>query len=274
MLILINRGLFVSGFNKISYAIGFEKNRTQYLYWKLDANKDGVRFASGTGGRFAIFDVKGKSVVKTKKNTEFLFPKEQSPVISSILDRVTDDDLVIKQASRDGDVPEQIVFEVNAFSLVLVGFDTDISWPNLDSLLSSDKNVRLETHAKDWEYATKGLMATFNEDLKKEHDTHESDILLDFKDNVIKLMTKQTMRASRKVPIVDVKDKASDTEDMKVHCTTPYLAEIFSKGDKGDAIILEFIDGDHPVFVRYPEKSNGSLGTMEQFTTFFASLKG
>ncbi len=269
----LTRGAFLHGINKIYYAVGFESTKERYLYWTLKVKKENISFAAGTGGRFAIFSMSGTGFLKADAEQEFFVPKDQTPVILSILDNLDDEQLRIKQAARTKVSVEQIIFETDSIRLVIVGFDPNINWPDTTKIIESKKTYKIKTVSNGWEYPTKGLTATFNAEVRREHEGHQASMDANVADKCIRLSSKTIMKAVRKVPIVEIIEQGEENS-MKFYTLAPYIAEIFSRSEKDQEITIEFIDHTRPIVVKYPSTTNDSLGVEEQLTTFFASLKG
>ena len=82
------------------------------------------------------------------------------------------------------------------------------------------------------------------------------------------------MKAQRKVPISDIKSQGEKINSLEFNCTTPYIAEIFTRCDKTDKISIEYHDSDErPIFVVGPPKDNAANGVRTQYILFFASMK-
>lgn len=268
----IVKGVLLEGINKILFGIGFEKHKPQYLNYVIEADKGHVRFITGTGGRFAVWDVEGKSCVSVNEKCRIFLPKEQTPVVMEIIaESDTDDNIIISQGIVDS--KPQILFQIGKIEVILVGIDIDVKYPDISQLMKEKKNIVVATKAEDWEYSTKGLKATFNEEVKKLHNTHESDLTLKLDSNYVLLTSKTNMKSSRKVPIVDIREKG-DSDSLRFHTTTNYISEIYASSDKEDDITLEFVDSKQPAFARFPRKDNKALGSHSNLTLFFAALQG
>ena len=274
--ISLDRSLYLHGYDRIGFAVGDLEHKPTYLYWMLQYKDKFVRFAAGNGGRFAVINFEGDNCIKTSKNGCFYIPGDQSKTIADIIKKVDDDHVKIKQAERTNDQPDQIQFEMNAFTLMLVGFDTTIKWPNIDTIFDKPKEYRVATNVADWDSPTQGLKATWNEDVKKEHDSHESDIVPCLDEGYIYLTSQTGFRAKRKVPIVDVAQSGDIREGPTFYCNTKYIGEIFEKNDPKTKVELQYNydpNATEPIFIIPPKANNGSLGVTEHFQMFFAQLK-
>ena len=273
----VPRGLFLEGIKQTFWAVGFEDHKEQYLYWRLIAEKGAANFAAGTGGRFARWDtwaLNNSSFLGSADTTQFFFHKDQTPALQSIIGALSSDDVIIRQATRKGDTPDQIVFEAGDVKIIFVGFNPNIKWPNIDKNIKEKKPYEIETKVSDWEYATKGLLATFSEEIKREHDSHESDIEAKLDKGFILLTSRTGLRAQRKVPIIDIKQRGDVADGLEFHCSTPYIGEIFSKNPKGSNVFIQHHeDTARPVFIVGSKNTNDAAGFESQLTVFFASMK-
>jgi DNA polymerase III sliding clamp (beta) subunit (PCNA family) len=268
----IDRNVFIEGAGRTNYAAGALESRYHYMYWMLDIKKNWARFTAGQGGRFAIFEVSGENFLKTDSEVKFYFPEKQTKVFISLLKEMDDDYITIKQASSSDESPDQILLTCGTFEIMLVGFDPDIYWPDIEAFLKKDRIYSVITEAQAWDYATRGVMATYNEEVKKQHDTHQSVIEVDLEGNQLILRAAKSMRSERKVPIIRIEKSDGDKKSLSLSCSTQYLREIFTKSDKADEVTIEFIDEKDPVTVTLPEKINEALGISERFVAFFAAM--
>lgn len=271
--IKINRAVFLEALKRVSWGLGFEEHKDEFLYWRLSAKKDHVRIVTGSGGRFAIVDVNGSSFVEVDSKTQFLIPNVQTSTIMGILSKSSDEELVIKQAEADGNYPAQIIFELSGSTIMLVGFDSNVKWPEFDALIEKKRTNRIRTKVSDWEYPTKGMMATYTEEVKKQHDTHESEIGIELDNEQIVLTSKSGARASRKIPIADILEKG-DREDFACLCHTGHIGEIYSKFDPDEDIEITYYDNESkPILITGPETPNESLNVKYQNRLFIGTMK-
>jgi len=268
----MDRKIFVDGVKRIFFAIGYEEMRAQYLHWVFRAKKNKVRFLTGTGARFAVLDVEGKNVVKMKgdQTTDIIFPKDPSIVVGDVLGKADGDTVEISQAND----PDQIVVSCDFYTLFLVKFDPNASYINEDDILNRDNDFVLKTKISDWELPTKGVVATYNEDLKARKDYQRAEMTIDTAKNIVNLRTEGTMRSKRKVKVRDVAVITKDDDDDRSWiCPVNYLEEVIThSSDSEDEISMELAGAMQPIIVRHPEHTNEVAGTKETFTIFFACV--
>jgi len=264
----INRNVFIEGLKKVFFAIGFEDLRQKYLYWMMRASGDHVRFAAGTGARFATLDVKGKGILKGKTKVDILFPKEHSGVLQDILSNIESDWVEVRRSSKNS----QIVITCGAYKVVLVSFDGEIEWVDEEKFLKIPKSCRLETNASDWDYATRGIMATFNDDVKKAHDTHETALTLDLGKSELRFSANPKMRSLRHIPIMNIEESQAEHEGMEFKVTSRFLREAAMLApEKNGKVYVELVDQSKPVFIRYPTKIADNQE--QELRVFFATVK-
>lgn len=83
----MRREIFFYAASKVLFAQGFEEHREKYMYWVIRAEKEQVRFAAGSGARFAILDIDGKDITNVSKQTNLLIPNEQSAALLEIISK-------------------------------------------------------------------------------------------------------------------------------------------------------------------------------------------
>ena len=275
----IDRSTLLRGIDKVKWAVGVEEHREQYFYWQLKAQKGEVRFVAGTGGRFSILDIKGSSIVDVSKKSSFLFHKDQTDPIFSILKQINepsvdqDDMVLIQYSERDGNAPEQISITVDGLRLVLMAIDTTVKYPDMGKFLDASKDYKIKTKLSDWEYPVKGIMATWTNEIKKKFDSHDAyfEPMLD-KDYIL-LTTQTKHKAKRKIPIED-KVVAPDKEvNLKFCCLAPYIREVYTKMGPEGSVEIEYFDDTHkPLVISSQEKDNGN-GVTDQHYMLIAPLK-
>ena len=156
----MNKEAFVRGIKNVAFAIGFEDNRPQYKYWKLNAKNGQAKFTAGTGGIFAIYDIEGTEVAKSQENeVEFLFTGSSKDAVVDVLSSCDADKIIIKQAEatkvNDKMIPVQIVISFEGKDLLLVGFDPEVDWSRvkLNTVFDRDNQVVVKTSLSNWIHA-------------------------------------------------------------------------------------------------------------------------
>lgn len=286
--VAIRRDLFVSAVNRIFFAIGFEEERVEYMYWVLRVSAQHMRYVTGSGGRFAVSDFSGSDIIKIASPVpkggyvNFMLHKAHTPVMISLMKQSkSDETITLKQSDPKDSAPAQIVIETNTKRLTLVGLNPDQSYIDENMVLSQPYSHKITTKLSDWVWAAKGTMVTNHEGLKKERKAHTADVAADFKKKAIIIKTEESVgKSSRKVPISDFEPKNAGAVDF--FCCTAYLNEIATFGDKDDYIQIECFGQQKPVIVRHhaqPQVGDGAScvkehadGCKESFVVMFCTL--
>ena len=266
--ITIERNLFIDSLKKVSFAYGIEEERVRYRHWMARISNKKARFVAGDGMRFAVLDVSADKLIKAKKHADILMPNEQSKVVAALIASSGGDDVVIK-ANKD-----QIVFELESYTLTLTGLDPSVQWVKEDNFLELSKGCEIVTQVEDWAFAMKGVRATFNDESRRQHNTHDVEMTVDAaKGQLLFKVDDATMRSARKVPVINIQKKPSDKKPMVFKCPSEYLAEIPKHADPQGKVEIAFVEEDKPVFVSHLPKTNDN-GVEENFHVFFAPSKG
>lgn len=285
----MNRGMFVYGVGKIDFAIGYEEQREQYLYWVLRAKKDSARFVAGTGGMFAILDMESKDLIQSKEDVDFLFPKEQTAVLQKILSSHSKaDKITIEESDPNSKSPFQLVITSGSIKMTIVAMNPNIRWVNEEDFLQAKYGFKTIMKVKDWDYAGRGIIATFDDELRREKKPHKAIVDFDFKKDFVKVETHGSMRSKRKVKLVD---SVSSKDACRFACDSTYLGQIAQKApddcgnvqielndssetsegrSKSDRVVLVNYFAADKVSTQTPQRVNASLGISESFRIFFA----
>ena len=274
----VDKNLFLEGVNKIMFAVGNDKSRPQYSHWMMDTDTKKVRFAAGTGARFISCWFDGeKCGVESDKPYKFFFNGSYTPVIQKVVAeaQMKDDDqkLVVKQSSVNDTAPAQIVLEMRDFSVSIVGIDTDIKWPEIDAMVFDvDKTAVVKVKREDLKYPVKGIMATFNDAVKKENKVHVSSLTFDGDADHILWAAKMGMRSKRKIPVADFVQKPE--KSLTLNCVSRYVSELCNRlsGDENTIVTFEAIGPLKPIVYRFPTEEDSVTGITSKVAGFFASL--
>lgn len=279
--ISINRDVFTSAVNKIAFAFGYEKERGngEFLYWVLRAKKDNLRFASGTSGIFAVLDVSGDKIYSTNKEFDILFLNTHMPILLKVLNKIKDEDIAIKVSAPSTNY--QIVVSTKIFNMVLTGMNSSVEWINENSVLDKVYPLKVITKISDWDYATKGVLATFTPEMRKQGQPHKTIMEIDQKKNIITTKSENQIKSTRKIPVID--GTFPDGNNLYKSATySDYLANIASCWEKEGNIQMEFSGdvGKKPIIVRFNagdkvldgktlRRVNVANGATEKFVMFF-----
>jgi len=198
----IGRELFLSGQNKISFALCSDSQKVEFLYWVMRVKGDRIRFASGMGGMFAFYDVEGKNIIdSTKKDFNILFSSEYTPSMVKVLKEISDSSITVKESKSQ---PHKVSVSAGIYTLLLVGMDPPNDWINDVDLFNRDtSDCRFVVKAEDWEYACRGADATHTDEMKKEEKTHSVNLCFDSVKNVVEVKSENALKSIRKVKVSD-----------------------------------------------------------------------
>ena len=284
----MSRTDFMYGCNKIFFSIGFESDKQRYLYWIMRAEKDTVRFVSGTGAIFACLELSRTDVITaTPEKTEFMFHKDHTPVVNRILSLLKNDDIIIKVSdSSQQDVPYQTVVSSGACDIVLVGMNADLTWPDEKKLFEIDYDYKVITGLKDWMEVGLGVAATFQDENKKERHPHIASLSLDFGQKKAIVHNTDAQRTKCKIDIIDHSINGTkqvhwkNTESPFLICMSSYLCEIPKHVTEGN-VQIEFSAPNKPILAIYyagdkvvsgDTIKKDHAGTDEKFSVLFATL--
>lgn len=272
----IRRDVFVSSASRISFAHGFQEFRPEYLYWVMRVEKEHVRFAAGSGGRFAVLDTygEGNSLTDASKKIDILIPNHITAAMIDVFGNIDNDYINIYSGEK------QIVLRCGSLVSVISQIDPGVKWPNENDILNRSHSVKITTKIGNWLNAIKGISATYSDDIKKQRQIHTASITLDTKSKMLHAKSNDQLKSHRKIPINDCIDNGSG-ENMTLRCVSRYLTEAIKNGEDEEYIQMEIENDTRPIVIRYyssdkiskPEecrKVNESLGITEQYTIFFA----
>ncbi len=272
----VDRKVLTEGLKKVEFAIGFVESMPEYLVANLEINNNCIRFVAGTGARFAIYDVKSNNITKIDMSTSFLFPKGNIKNIIRVLKKTSSEYVTIKQASATKSTPAQIILEFEGIKLVLVDFDTAITYKDVNRILQRPFPYTFTSKLADWKCAVAGVEATYNQEMKEQNMHHYSHVTANLENGFFAVGSDNELKSNRKVPFVScsVANPVEEQDGTNPHfcCNTSYLAEMVKMGAKGknEEIVISVEDYNKPILVRYPEKENKTTGSTSQFSLFFA----
>lgn len=288
----IRRDILLIGIDRIFFATGFEEQREKYLYWIMRINKNDVRFAAGTGAIFSVVNFSGDDIIKSDKyGDELLISKDHTPVLCKILSSLTCDKIVIKQSSATDDkAPYQIVVSTPNMKIKMVGMVPNISWIDESVILDSEYDSKMIIDISELEMASKGTMATINEEIQKSNKITQSQVIIDPSKSIMTVQTKDLMKSVRKVPIVDYYSKDGDKDEHQFVCSSTYLKDVTKFSSKTKYVQLEMVKNKNDdskkkaILFRYYandkvsdankiKNENSMAGISETLNIFFVQLQ-
>ncbi len=273
--IQIKRNVFASYANKIVFAHGFQMSMKSLTYWVLRATKNGtLRFVAGDGQRFAVADIEGKDILSVSEDVNILFPNEQTPALISVLNKVNCENIEISSNKKS------LAVKCGNTIINFYNCDPSITWYDENRFLNRESQFKCVTKIGSWKGAVKGLLATNNEEAKKQNHPHFCHLSFDASNKLINSKSDSSMKSSRKISIEDCTGQSN--ESLAIKCASLYINEAFSKGTEEDRVQIEIDDPTKPIVIRYyagDKVSDPSLMTKnnnsvtEKFAVFFATNK-
>lgn len=279
---VVSKAALIEATNRTLFAIGFEKFRPEFLYWKLHVEPKRLRVVVGDGGRFPFYDIEGDNVVTATAPTTLLIYKEHNPALLKVISGMESETVTFKESVRGSDdgVPDQIVVTGGSLTATLIGHEPGTKWPDEQAFLARPNNYKFITRSTDWEKEMAGLMATNNADIRNQNITHITLMTIDFKKGLITLKSDHMMKSVRKVKIVDSWVNDGNPEVVEFKATTQILNDMVAQA-KGCNLQMELADGIKPMVVKYfagdvvadgPfHRTNTAAGTKEQYITVFGA---
>ena len=162
----IPRTTFTRAVSRVLFARGFEEKREKFMYWKLHADGQVARFVAGTGGVFAIDDLRGASLTDSKQPLDLLIPNEPSDVIAKVFADCAYPTVTIKHFGN------RLSFEAENLRVVCVGLNANIQWVDEDLIMKRRNLYQFAIPVAALDLAVKGMVATNNDEAKKRDPVH------------------------------------------------------------------------------------------------------
>jgi len=273
--ITVNRETFMDGIAKVQFAMGVEETKPYYkcILFEAKDNKS-LRFAAGSGARFAVVDVDGDNIVKAN-DEKIIFPDLNIANIVKALSFDTSENITIKFAAAnvDNNSPDQIVIQYSGITMAILGIDTSIKYNDVNKVMSYSYPNIVKTDLQDWVLATASIEATYTEDSKASTDIFNTDIKPNFKDGYFEAETSTKAKAKRKIKFTKVVADGK-VADPTFRCNSQYLCELVKQSDyKQGEVEFNFEDKARPIVVKFPTRTNEIKKTEENFLIFFATSK-
>jgi len=283
----IRKDVLLAGIDRVFFVIGFEADREKYLYWVMKTYKNGVRFAAGTGSIFSVVNFDGTDIITSSPElSEILFPKVHTSVVHKILSGMTCEKVKIKQSSSSDSSPYQIVIEAGSVVMNLVGMTPNVAWVDENKFLDMKYDSKIVVDISDFGWASRGVMATFNEEMSKSNRISKAIVEVNPSKSIITVETKDLMKALRKVNIKDYVSSDDNKKEHKIICSSTYLSDMtrFSNKTKNIQIEMFYDDVNKPILIRYyandkvsdaddMKNQNNMAGITEKLNMFFVQLQ-
>jgi len=253
--VTIHKDLLLKGMKKVLYAIGFEKDRREFMIWYMTIWKNKVRFSSGSGARHAMYEVEGDSVVSSDPvETKIIIPKEYITILSKSLSLTNTDVIIIKESKRKDTLPFHTVLECDSQEFILSGIDPSLKTPDEEKMFSLDYPIKMTVRIGDISPAVMGMAATFNDQVRNDNKSHKIEWDIDLNKKEIKFKANEYMKSVRKTPIQEVL-VTNGVDKINLSSISLYLSEIVKGENENEYIQIEVIEPKKPVII-YKYASN------------------
>jgi hypothetical protein len=199
-----------------------------------------------------------------KKEKNLLIPNEQTQPLLEVISKATYNNEYVNFFVSD----KFLIIECGSFRASIAAYDSDIKWPNESDFLTRKNSLVFTTKISDWSNVVRGISATYNQDMKKQHDMHYATLDLNIGKKEITAKTEGMMKSSRKISVKDTKVIDNDMfKDGKFAftCISQYIAEAIKNGSEDECIQIEAENARKPIIIRYHADSNGTVGDSSEF---------
>lgn len=275
----INKEILFKAISNIKFAFGKEDTKPKFKHFVMRCDKDYIRFASGTGSVFAINTYNGESVNVSDESVDITFNCDiMEKQILNVL-KIMSDKVSIKTFDKNGNY--QMMFSDENYKIRIFGLDSDIQFVDEGLLLKKSFDSKFITNIKDWEYAIKGTMATFTDQMKKECKPHKSQLEFNLSDKVISLKIDQALKTKRKIAIIDGVCEKGSHECSSYSSYIENIAncrsgsgnvQIECESGTGNKVIAVYYDAGDKVVQNTEIKISNSAGYDEQFILLFLQI--
>jgi hypothetical protein len=272
----IRRAVFQRAMDKILYAVGSEKWRPEFHYWMLRLAPKHMRAVAGDGTRFAVYEIDGENTVEADGDINVVIHRDHKDVLQKIVSATSADWLIMQEYARKGDgdsLGNQTVVTIDDLKMVLIGHDPRVKWPNESRYLDRKNVMKAVLSSSEWELDLKGILATNNDDIRKNNQVHYTTLTFDIDKKVVNAVTEHTMQSKRRFRLEDIQGEAQTYK-----CASIYLKEMMQYAEGGN-VQIELVDEKSPAIARcYAgdvvqdtplERVNSTAQTKEQYTMFF-----
>ncbi len=284
----INREIFVKGMDSVIFAPAYEEKFYSYMCMLFEARGDIddqiIRFSAGTGGRFAIKDIKGKHIVENNQKARIIFPKDSLSIISKLLSEASSPSISIKyvSAKQKDDIAEHIMIEFDNMVLCVFGLEHFTKYPDLAKIISHQYSNRVYSNLEDWKPIVKTIEGTrhrWNENI------HNTEVVLEDSEEIFKITPKTSHASPTFIDMVDTDNCILKGDKIWFRCNSDYIREMVVQGGgsgriqfnfESQSLIDEIKDEKQkqkqmkPVLIKFPENVDEAKDVVDNFYMFFS----
>ena len=286
--IQIDREVFVKGMDSVIFAPAYEEKMYSYMCMLFEARGDlpeqVIRFSAGTGGRFAIKDIKGKHIIENNQKARIIFPKDSLSTLSHLLSSSSSETISIKYivANQKDNVAEHIMIEFDEMVLCIFGLEHFTKYPDLAKIISHKYSNRIYSNLEDWKPVAKTIEGTrhrWNENI------HNTEVVLNDADEVLEITPKVPHASPTFIDMVDTDSCILKGEKIWFRCNSDYIDEMVTQGGGKGKIQFNFESQDilenitdekelqklmKPILVKFPEDTDEAKNIVDNFYMFFS----
>ena len=266
----IKKDVLLDAVNKIFFAISFESSNDRFIYWFMKYNKDEAQFVTGSGMRFATLKLSGKNFIEAKDKGDFIFHRDHTPVLLSVLKLLPVEYISIKQNDKS------MVITAGSTTITVMGFEPNIRRYDETIFFNKPKKCKFITKVSDWVYPMKGIRATYNTEVKKMGSFHEAKLEVDAEKKTLVVQANTQLKSSRKIEVKDLENKEPNIKKYDFKVLSQFFAEMpdyfnasgycqIEIGEKELPIVLHDYAKDKVSDVR-PSSINEKTGLTEQYS--------
>jgi hypothetical protein len=231
--------------SKVSFAMMPQKSIDHSLMIKLKVSPEGISsYCGSNASSFAVYSLEGDNV-KTKDTFDFYVYEKQIASVNKFLNNTLSEYVDVKEHINKDTNKNQVVLFTDTSTVFLVGFVPISNYPPLDQVLSKTNKYIYVTNFADFDKELKGLLATYNSNLKDTGEAHISNFSFDSNKKLINLSSQTTMKAKRKVSLLDANIDTENTFRI-----TTLLFENAIKNGTG-LVQLEIPESERIIIIRY-----------------------
>ena len=239
--IKVNRQLFINSIDKVAFAIGKEDFRPDFRHLVMRFSKNKLRTVCGDGVCIVVYQIQdGDTVIDTKETQSMLIKDEQIGVLLSILKATSCEDILLQEYIRKNKDKEtlmnQTVISCGDVKIVLIGHSPELQWQDENKFINRKGLVKVAVPVTEWDQELKGIMATYNSDIRKANVVHTTRLEFDFANKLITLKAEEQMRSLREVSISDSKTE-DNSDSFDFCCTSKYLLEVHQNTRSADDFV-------------------------------------
>lgn len=276
--VVLNRLTFQAVIDKCKPFIHSHFSESQafsYVIISLEANK--ILSFAGDNFRFIIDEIDGENIVDVKKPLQIHIHKYHIEFLSKLISKLDGDTVELSIEENSPSNPGQIVVVSDIVEAILLGINNTVTIYDVPAILSEPYEHAFTFKVRDFALPLKGAAATHNDEAKKSQAVYGVSMVFDTKTSTLVLESGYTMKAKRKIPIIDAQTTEAKFEFKVV---LQYLRDVMGAAGENDYVQFEFVNANKPMFIRFfasekvskedKYREDASTGTKEKISFIVA----